>query len=289
MRLRLIVLLLLAGGAAFGAANLARDWMDAQTAAFNAKLTAMEKPEEEMRSILVAREPIPAGTFVREGMVRWAPWPEDGIASSYFVRDEDTIEDLQGAVVRTGLTVGEPLTTGRIVRPGERGFLSAVLRAGMRAVTVPVNATTGIGGFVFPGDQVDLLLTHRIQQSDAVRRATETVLHDIRVLAVDQRVNDHTNRPEVAKTATLEVTPKQAEIISVAMEMGTLSLVLRSLMRESEDGVPVKEPNGPTHTWDSQASRLLIPPSNRQSSKNVDRVEVVRRGEATTLTFSRSQ
>lgn len=196
-----------------------------------------------------------------------------------------TIKEFVGAVVRANVMPGEPITDGRIVRPGDRGFLAAVLQPGTRAISVPINATTGISGFVFPGDKVDLLLTHSIKQpnSAAVRRATETVLSDIRVLAVDQRTDDIEGKPVVAKTATLEVTPKQAEVIAVASEMGRLSLSLRSLAKQDVKTALVRKAR--TYTWDTEAS-YLIPRKKKSAPKHV--VKVFRGGTATARGFAKN-
>ncbi len=293
MRVRTIALAVVAVGAAFGAATLARDWLEAQQLALQAQLEAnkVEPVKVETAKILVANDEMPAGTFLKEGNVRWADWPKDGVAETYFAEEEGVLEDLSGAVVRTGLTAGEPLTVGRIVRPGDRGFLAAVLQPGMRAISVPINATTGISGFIFPGDYVDLLLTQSLKQGDSTRHASETVLREVRVLAVDQRVSDQEGTPSVAKTATLEVTPKQAEEIAVVMEIGRLSLALRSLPQETEEGVEILEPFGPTLTWDSQVSRVLrAPAATTPSGKPATvQVKVVRGSESQTLAFRRIQ
>lgn len=260
MRLRIVVLALIAFGAAGSAVFLAQDWLQAQKDALNAQLAARQSEPETVMEVLVAAENLPRGTFIKDSHLVWQIWPEDGISERYIVREGESVpaaaEQLVGAVVRNGLTEGEPITEGRIVRPGDRGFLAAVLRPGMRAVSVPVSATAGVAGFVFPGDRVDLILTHEIQRSgeSVTHRASETLLRDVRVLAVDQSVDDQNGTPRVAKTATLEVSPKQAEIITVSMQIGRLSLVLRSLGVEDDKPKIVEQR---THTWDSQASRLL--------------------------------
>lgn len=293
MRVKTIVLAIVAVGAATGAATLARDWLTAQQLALQAQFEA-QKPEPvkvETTKVLVAGGNLPAGTFVKPDSVKWIDWPKDGVTDTYFTEDpeQDVIEGLSGAVVRTGLTAGEPLTSGRIVRPGDRGFLAAVLRPGMRAVSVPINATTGIAGFIFPGDYVDLLLTQSIERGATKRRASETVLRKVRVLAVDQRVSDQEGQPAVAKTATLEVTSKQVETIAVVMEIGRLSLALRSLQSETEDGEPVVEPQGPTLTWDSQVSKVLQPVRAPDGKPATTQVKVVRGSESQTLAFRRTQ
>lgn len=233
MRIRTIVMLCVAIAAAAAAAGFARSWLSSQRALLDAELAARQEPlpKVEAIEILVTREMLPTGTFLKPEQFVWLPFPANGVTDAYFSRAAFEPEQLDGAVLRAGLTAGDPLTRGRIVRPGERGFLAAVLKPGMRAVSVPINATTGISGFVFPGDSVDLLLTHVIKDDRGNRRATETLLHDLRVLAVDQRTDHQEGTPALAKTATLEVDPEQAEVIAVAMEMGRLSLALRALAR----------------------------------------------------------
>jgi len=152
------------------------------------------------------------------------------------------LKKLVGTVVRTAITAGQPITKGSLVSPGDRGFLAAALGPGMRAVTVPVSSLTGVAGFVFPGDRVDLLLTQSLKQTidvDGVDQAprtkvAETIMRNLRVLATDQRARPRKNKKgnvvvKKYKFVTLEATPALAEKISVALSIGTLSLSLRSL------------------------------------------------------------
>jgi pilus assembly protein CpaB len=139
----------------------------------------------------------------------------------------------------------------------------------MRAVSVPVTATSGISGFVFPGDQVDILITHPLTVSGkgegVPHQASETVLHDVRVLAVDQKLDSKGGEAIVAHTTTLEVTPKQSEVIAVASEMGKLSLSLRSLTTppgEETGGDSADNPGSGTFTLDSEVSQLLARKDN---------------------------
>ena len=147
--------------------------------------------------------------------------------------------------------------------PGSRGFLAAVLGPGMRAVSVPVSATSGISGFVFPGDQVDILITHQLTGSEAAHRAAETVLHDVRVIGIDQKLDSKNGEALVAHTATLEVTPKQSEMIAVAAEIGKLSLSLRSLATPPDEK-QLADANAAdakaTYTMDSEVSPLVPKP-----------------------------
>jgi pilus assembly protein CpaB len=260
MLIRRIAFLLVAIVISIGTVLGARSWLQTQLASREVAAPAPVAETRPSKMVLVAKTDLPAGQFVRPENLRWEAWPENGIAESYVVEGKGKLDDYVGAVVRSGLTVGEPIADGRVVRPGDRGFMAAVLTPGYRAVTVPVTPSSGIAGFLFPGDHVDLLLTVTLApaagkdgQKDGVeRRGSETVLTDLRILAVDQRADDQKHEVVVAKTATLEVTPKPAEIVAVVSEMGKLSLSLRSLAQETlaaSDTTP--------YTWDSDAASLL--------------------------------
>lgn len=241
MNLRTVLLLVFALSAAAVTAYFAKNWIANQRAAWENQAPAQaEAPMMPVKEILVADEELATGTFVRPEHLRWQPWPEDGVIDGYLVKGEASEQDFEGAVVRTHMFAGEPITESRVVHPGERGFLAAVLEVGQRAVSVPVDATSGIAGFVFPGDSVDVILTFRTTVKDKgtdeneTRFFSETLLPGVRVLAVDQAVENADGSAKVAKTATLEVTPKEAEKIAIALEIGTLSLSLRSLAREQD-------------------------------------------------------
>ncbi|MEE9140001.1 MAG: Flp pilus assembly protein CpaB [Alphaproteobacteria bacterium] len=284
MSVRVIVLSLFALGAAFGTVFFAQSWMDAQRAAIAAQVPE-PGPEKALTEVLVIKEDLSAGSFVKPEHMRWQAWPDDNLTPAYVIKGTRQSDEFVGAVVRNGISAGEPITDGRVVKPGDRGFLAAVLEPGKRAISVAINATTGISGFVFPGDRVDLILTHKIPARNAgdktVRRASETVLTNIRVLAVDQTTENQPGEPEVAKTATIEVTPKEAEIVAVIIELGKLSLSLRSLARDDEAegaaGARLAEGGGRTFTRDTDVSVLLAPavrPTRSQSKGPV--VNVVR-------------
>lgn len=315
MRARTLMLLTFAVIAAGGTFYLAQNWIAAQRGALTQVATKAAPKAAPSLLVLVASTELSSGQFIKAKDLRWQAWPENGVSDSYYLKgkaakntDQDgkekqenrkaaktekrekpgegVIADFVGAVVRGKVMPGEPVTDGRIVWPGDRGFLAAVLQPGTRAISVPINATTGISGFVFPGDKVDMLLTHSIKQGGAsgvVRRATETVLSDIRVLAVDQRTGDVGGKAVIAKTATLEVTPKQAEVIAVASEMGRLSLSLRSLAKKEPNAMTVRTAR--TYTWDTDAS-YLIP--RRTNKKSAHVVKVVRSGTATARQFAKN-
>jgi len=184
--------------------------------------------------VLVAARALPVGTILTPDSVTYQPWPSELVDNAYFLQEESEIDQLLGTVVRAPVTAGQPVTKGSLVKPGERGFLAAALGPGMRAVTVPVSARTGVAGFVFPGDRVDVVLTQSVSGGEGpALKTSETIIRNLRVLATDQRVNaeNEDGDPEVRtfSTVTVEATPKLAEKIAVAQTIGTLSLSLRSI------------------------------------------------------------
>ena len=240
MRAPVLLLLLLAVGLGLGTVQFARSWLQGERDALSA-MQDTAGPEIRVAKVLVTAGKMPSGHFLRAGDMRWQDWPEEALSEAYFTDQAVTLEDLVGAVVRAGMNSGEPITANRVVRPGDRGFLAGVLTPGMRAMAVPVNETTGIAGLVFPGDRVDLILTHgvieELPDKSAKRVVSETVLTNRRVLAIDQLVDDLTSEPLVADNVTLELTPQEAERVNVLMSMGSLTLSLRGIA-ETEDALP---------------------------------------------------
>ncbi|MFC4273201.1 Flp pilus assembly protein CpaB [Sneathiella chungangensis] len=270
-----------------------RNWAGSQKPATVETAAVEVQPVSQNVKILVAATDLPAGTLVQEQHLKWQAWPEDDdIEDMYIVEKARPLDDFIGTVVRQGIVAGEPITDARMVKPGQSGFLAAVLNPGKRAVSIPVDITSGIAGFVFPGDRVDVILTHSLVaesevegETSAARRASETILTDVRVVAMDQSTNDQEQEASVRRVATLEVSPKGAEIIAVAKELGQLTLSLRALARiedeeKSKDGqVAFKAERGRGHTWDSEASRLITGGSPRMGIPTTV-INVVRAGEA---------
>src|SRR5216684_5394660 len=233
MRLRTVLLLFVAIVLAGGTAVLARSWLAAQRAAEIAEASPLALPTPA-KSVLVARSGLQRGQILKPDDLIWQIWPEGALDKNYVLLGTRTPESFAGSVARNPVSGGEPITEAKIIAPGNRGFLAAVLRPGMRAISVPVTITSGISGFIFPGDQVDLMITHQVPAKAGggsyEHKAAETVLQDVRVIAIDQRLETKAGEALVAHTATLEVTPKQTEIIALAGEIGKLSLSLRSLV-----------------------------------------------------------
>ena len=216
--------------------------------------------------VLVAKRALTAGTIITADALGFQPWPKELVQDAYFIDGEADMNKLLGTVVRYPITAGEPVTQGSLVAPGDRGFLAAALGPGMRAVTVPVSATTGVAGFVFAGDRVDLVLTQTVSgDSGQDLRAAETVMRNLRVLATDQTtetVTDENGKTVVTafRTVTLEVTPKIAEKVAVAQTIGTISLVLRSLAdspAELERAVASGDIQLPANATPEQEEKML--------------------------------
>lgn len=288
MSVRNIILILVAVAITAGTGLVARSWINNQR---QEPVAVAPPPVVKKTFVLVADKDLPTGTFIKENLLTWQSWPDEKLHQSYVIKGKSDLKDLVGSVVRRSISAGEPVSIGRLVKPGSRGFLAAVLRPGYRAVSLRINATSSISGLVFPGDRVDVILTHTVN----AKRVSETVLTNVRVLAIDQLINDQAQAPKVGKHATFEVTPKQAEMFSVLSDMGKLSLSLRSLAKDQAEleriatsGEPLAEPEtekGKTHTWSSEVSRLL----NQRTIENQQVVQVIRGGKTTELRFSKGQ
>lgn len=271
----LVGALIIAGVTAVMAKNMFSGASAPQAVAGPTAPQAVTGPE-----VLVATRALPVGTIIDAEAFRYQPWPEGLVQDAYFVRGgqgETDPSSLIGTVVRTEITAGQPVTQGALVRPGERGFLAAALGPGMRAVTVPVSATSGVAGFVFPGDRVDMVLTQEVAGGGdgAPLRVSETIIRNIRVLAVDQRItaqDDQGNQvAQASSTVTFEATPRIAEKIAVAQTIGQLSLSLRSLAdntAELERAIASGEVQVSENDDPRAERRMLLAIANRPSDGN---------------------
>jgi pilus assembly protein CpaB len=228
-------------------------------------------PPPQGPEILVATRTLPVGTIIDAEALRYQTWPEGLVDPAYFIRGAAGADpqDLIGTVVRNEIAAGQPIPQAAVVRPGDRGFLAAALGPGMRAITVGVSATSGVAGFVFPGDRVDLVLTQEVQgsgeDSGPALKVSETIIRNVRVLATDQRINARDeNGNQVASpiaTVTLETTPRIAEKIMVAQTIGQLSLSLRSLAdnnAEVERAIASGELRIPQNADPNSERRMLL-------------------------------
>jgi len=256
-----IILLAIALVLSLGTAMLVKQRMNSATA-------STDDDHPNLNRVLVASQNLSEGTFIRiDKHVQWVEWPTDRIHKQYVREGMIDLQEYNGAVVRQPLLEGEPIVLSGVVKPEDRSFMAAVLMPGYRAISLAVNAISGNAGFVFPGDHVDLILTHRVQvESGEEATVSETFLQDVRVLAMDQRFNSQSQEVQLARTVTLEVTGRQAEMVNVATELGKISLSLRSLGKE-EDGP--KATTASKLTRDSDVSRLLRFNRYKQASGRV--------------------
>ncbi len=278
MNPRIILLGAAAIFVAVAAAFLAKSYLQS-----NAPDQTQNAGQQETTRILVAANNLPMGHIIEVGDLSWQDWPLQGLNANYLQEDSYNLEDMAGSVVRYGITAGEPMTSIRMISPGDRGFLAAVLTPGMRAVSIPITRTSGVSGFIFPGDRVDVILTQTIEVetlasligdtagggNDADKDEHEvsvTVLRNVRVLAVDTRTDDQDKTPELGKSVTLEVTPDIAEKIALITRMGVVALSLRSITTPDGTKTTALSPDdeGPftspqTYTWDYEANRLIDP------------------------------
>lgn len=315
--MRKIILLLIALMIGSGTIILARGMMT--PTAGTARVETKATPTHE---VLVAAQDLPAGTLVKDADLKWQAWPKEEGVSGFAVKGEKDTKDYIGTVVRYGLRKGEPIMAGRTVMPGEQGFMAAALSPGMRAVSIAITPVAGVAGFVFPGDHVDVIVTHQIGRKTDIepagRRVSETMLKNVRVLALDQKMNDQISEPKVAQIATLEVSPKQAETMALITELGTVSLALRSIASDPVPEAPepqnvtqvtpeqpeapdvildaaalatkgngIQPPSIEPLTWDSDVSRVLPRPANRTGA--VQKILIIRGKESSESVFDLQQ
>ena len=222
--MRSSTIIMIAFAAVFGllAVFLAQAWLNSQAEMRARSLDAMKKPLA-VQTIVVAAKPLRFGAELGSMSLREIPWPEEAVPAGAFSK----IVDLTSSgrrVVLTPIEANEPVLASKITGSGQRATLSAMLGDGMKAVTIRVNDVEGVAGFVLPGDRVDVMLT---RQQDKNVAASDVVLQNVRVLAVDQVADERTDKPSVAKAVTLEVEVTSAQKLALAATVGTLSLALR--------------------------------------------------------------
>ena len=205
----------------------------------------------ETVDVLVAKSDIPMGQTLSPAEIQWQAWPASA-STGNFIRKNNrpkAIEDLSGMIARVPFVAGEPIREAKLVDAKGSGFMAAILPTGMRAVSTQISPETGAGGFILPNDHVDVILTRRDADKDKTgsggeSRTSETVLTNIRVLAIDQNVEEKNGQKVVVgKTATLELSPGQAETLVLSQQIGTLSLALRSVTDASRDDKPIDNEN----------------------------------------------
>src|SRR6476469_4287104 len=197
-----------------------------------------EAPKFDTVDILVAKSDLARGQTLSPADVSWQAWPATTAAGN-FIRKNDrpkALENLAGMIVRAPFVAGEPIREVKLVNSKGSGFIAAILPSGMRAVATQITPEAGAGGFILPNDRVDVIMTPRNRDADKGGGNSETILRNIRVLAIDQNVEEKNGQKVVVgKTATLELLPGQAETLALSQQLGPLSLALRSIADNSGD------------------------------------------------------
>lgn len=270
--------------------------------------TTKPEPTSETATprVLFALRDISRGALLRDSDVDWRPAAVvDGTA--VFIEGRDKLTALRGALAKRAIAADTPLITSAIIKPGTPGFLAAALTPGLRAISIGVDAVSGVSGFVAPDDRVDIILTQEIktqtnggaERTLSPRRFSETVLRSIRVLAIEQSLDPETGQPVAGRTATIEVSSKDVEVVALAATMGRLSLSLGVRPVGSETDTP-----GDAFTCDlgisaaasdfiARGQRSMAPPPPPRSKKAAPRrpskvgVKLYRGAAVTNLKFAR--
>ena len=238
-----IIILLVAAAAAILAAVMVRSLASqpSQTEMVTAE-TVIEVEVSETQ-VLIANRDLSLGDVLAPEDLLWAPWPEEAVNIDYYTEElaPDAIEELAGSVVRMNIYTNEPLLPQKLVSRGDHGFMAALLAPGMRAVSVEISTETASGGFIVPNDRVDVIMTYEAELKTETGTEDYTVgtiiLENARVLAIDQIFRqDDTNGTAIGSVATLQLSPAQAELLSMAERRGVLSLALRSVADALEAG-----------------------------------------------------
>lgn len=184
--------------------------------------------------VLVVSQDITRGSRVNASKLKWQAWPEDAVNKVYISRERqpDAIQSFENAIVRIDMTEGEPVSASKVVRLEGSGFMAAMIGAGKRAISIEISPETGAGGFILPDDHVDVIVAEEKESQAGGRyKTSRTILQNARVLAIDQtfRQSDEGDQVVVGSTATLELSPRQSEQLTLAQSVGEISLALRSL------------------------------------------------------------
>jgi pilus assembly protein CpaB len=224
MRLRSILTLVLAlvlGGVAVLLARTLLERSEPTTAA------AVQQPQLALTKVVVARTTLYFGNRINAEQLREIAWPADSVPAGAFTSVDELLNDEKPRTVLRTIEANEPILAGKVSGAGEKATLSAVITDEMRAMTVRVNDVVGVAGFIVPGDRVDVLLT---REEGKEKQITDILLQNVKVLGIDQLASDNQEKPVVVQAVTLEVSPEQAQKLTLASQVGSLTLALRNLL-----------------------------------------------------------
>jgi pilus assembly protein CpaB len=220
----LLVGLVLAGGSVWSASR----WLKAPPA-----ITAQQPAALPATEIVVATADVPFGHAIEAKMLKLQPWPKAALPQGAFTKIEEVVGTAQQERrrARKALAAGEPVVATKVSNFGEKVTIADAINPGKRAMAIKVTDVTGVGGFVTPGDHVDIVLTRHLP-NDEMR--ADTILQRVIVRAIDQVADEDRDKPAVVRTVTLEVGPDEAQKLALAQQAGTLSLTLRNLVSTDE-------------------------------------------------------
>ena len=230
-KMRIVILGLALGSAAF-AGLLAKGVLNRKPST-----EVVEVNKVPMADVLIASKDLAMGEKLIESTINWREWPKSGVSEAMITKDAvpDALEKYKTSRARLPIFNGEPIVEKKLVIPGQTGFMSALLPKGMRAISVAISERSAAGGFILPNDRVDVILTRKIDEGGGTPKIvkSETVLSNVRVLAINQIYRQEANEDKVTvtegKTATLELDSAQTEVVTMVESAGELSLALRSI------------------------------------------------------------
>jgi pilus assembly protein CpaB len=193
----------------------------------------VEQSKIDAVQVLVARADIPLGNIANEGSFRWQDWPTGAISPGFITKSNrpNAAKDFSGAVARSPIMGGEPVTESKLIKAGAGGVLAAILPPGMRAISTKISEQTAVGKLILPNDHVDVIITRRARgRNGAEEHVSDTLFRNVRVLAIGQQIEAKEGKKNSeGNVATLELTPRQSELLALANSMGEISLALRSV------------------------------------------------------------
>jgi pilus assembly protein CpaB len=192
--------------------------------------------------VLVAATDIPVGDIVNEGSFRWMAWPTEAVSPAYISKNNgggQTVHKLSGSIARAPMLAGEPITENKLIKAGQGGVLAAILPQGMRAISTKIRSETAAGSLILPNDHVDVILIRHVRdRAGNDQNVVDTLFRNVRVMAIGQQIQTKEGKKAAdisATTATLELTPRQAEMMALANSMGDITLSLRSVADLTSD------------------------------------------------------
>lgn len=265
-----IAILVAAAAAAIALALVVRGMM-AQPEAPQIAAAPAPAPEKPMAQVLVAKRDLPIGARLTAADIGWQAWPIEALNANFItdgaapapqpegaeklakqatraandlLAGAGPIQALTGALVKEPIMAGEPITSRKLVRGGESGYMAVVLQPGMRAVSIPVTSETGAGGFILPGDRVDVMQSRPVEGARGY--STEILMQNVRVLAIDQTTEPTPeSKTIVGAVATLEIPAADVEVLARGRAQGEMMLALRSY---ADIGAPVGRGVGMDHS-----------------------------------------